>query len=209
MALPAICTASTGYNRSLQQSAPGGVGSTPRAGKGRSIPMPGKYTPTPKDIERFWSKVDRSAGPDACWLWKSTINAYGYGRFNCGGRRNGSLAAHRVAYEELNGEIPNGLVIDHLCRVRHCVNPAHMETVTSGENVMRGMSPSVLTATTGMCRRGHVMSDENTYVYTEKNGRTKYRCRECARAKRGEYRSENRDEYNRRAREWQAKRRQG
>src|SRR6266496_2265386 len=90
-------------------------------------------------VTRFWAKVDRSGGSRACWLWTGKTGRDGYGRIGLGGR--GALVrvrAHRFAYELLIGPIPDGLQIDHLCRVRHCVNPAHLEPVTQRENILRG-----------------------------------------------------------------------
>lgn len=87
-------------------------------------------------VERFWEKVDRR-GPADCWLWTATRTAKdGHGRFYpITGK---GVLAHRFAYELLVGPIPDGLVIDHLCRVRLCVNPAHLEPVTAEENTRRG-----------------------------------------------------------------------
>lgn len=90
---------------------------------------------TGPDEERFWTKVDRSTGPDACWHWLAGISAAtGYGNIWWLGR---TQSAHRVAYTLLRGPIPPALTIDHLCRVRHCVNPAHLELVTQAENNRR------------------------------------------------------------------------
>ncbi|MFD4474720.1 HNH endonuclease signature motif containing protein [Streptomyces sp. NPDC058471] len=82
--------------------------------------------------ERFWSKVD-AVGP--CWLWTAAVAANGYGVY----RRDGKTRyAHRLAWEFLVGPIPEGMVLDHLCRIRHCVNPDHTEIVTQAENLRRG-----------------------------------------------------------------------
>lgn len=83
----------------------------------------------------FWANVDRS-DPTACWLWRGRAGCYGVFFFyeNRVGR---SVGAHRIAYELANGPIPPGLDIDHLCMVRGCVNPAHLEPVTRSENVRR------------------------------------------------------------------------
>jgi hypothetical protein len=89
----------------------------------------------------FWSKVDQSGGPDACWPWLGKINRGGYGEYRQRGSRASlrySWRAHRVAFELVIGPIPSGLVIDHLCRMRACVNPGHMEPVTHLENLRRG-----------------------------------------------------------------------
>lgn len=84
--------------------------------------------------ERFWSKVDRSGGPDACWLWTGApIDGYGTFTVSTGVSRR----AHRVAYELQVGPIPAGLEIDHLCRVKLCVNVKHLEAVTHAENLRR------------------------------------------------------------------------
>jgi hypothetical protein len=84
---------------------------------------------------RFWSKV--SVDPDSgCWLWTAAIDPQtGYARLGLGKK---AANGHRVAYELLVGDVPEGLEIDHLCRVRHCVNPDHLEPVTHRENLMRG-----------------------------------------------------------------------
>lgn len=85
------------------------------------------------DLARLLAKAD-TTDPDGCWLWGASINADGYGIFRYDGAMRG---AHRVAYLLLAGPVPDGHEIDHLCSVRHCVNPAHMEPVTHEENVRR------------------------------------------------------------------------
>jgi hypothetical protein len=92
-------------------------------------------TRKPDTETRFWSKVERRAD-DQCWPWQGTVLASGYGQFRVG---LGHARAHRYAYELLVGPIPDGLTIDHLCRNRACVNPAHMEPVTASENVKRAV----------------------------------------------------------------------
>jgi hypothetical protein len=118
--------------------------------------------------DRFWSKVDRREGE--CWLWTAGLNQHGYGWFH----NSESQLAHRHAYELLRGPIPDGLVIDHLCRNRACVNPDHMEPVTRGENVRRGAKGRLVTH----CVNGHVYDEANTY--TRGNGTRS--CRTCRRA---------------------------
>lgn len=127
-------------------------------------------------MDAFWSKVDTTAGPDACWPWTACTNWKGYGLFR--GR-----PSHRVAYERVVGAIPQGLVIDHLCRNRACTNPAHMEAVTNRENVLR--SPIGLTAVNARkdrCIHGHPYTPENTVV--TRLGRA---CRTCKNAWNREY----------------------
>lgn len=85
--------------------------------------------------ERFWPRVDRR-GETECWMWRGCVNPVtGYGQWANG---YSIIGAHRVAYELMVGPIPSGLEIDHLCRVRACVNPAHLEAVTHRENILRG-----------------------------------------------------------------------
>jgi HNH endonuclease len=122
--------------------------------------------------ERFWAKVQRGEA-DACWLWRGSKVTKGYGRFGVGGR---SVGAHRVAYELLVGPIPEGLTLDHLCRVRACVNPAHLEPVTNRENVLRGVGISAKHARKTHCNHGHELTPENT----ETNGNHR-RCVTCRR----------------------------
>lgn len=84
-------------------------------------------------LERFLSKCDRPV--DGCWLWEAGITTAGYGTLSIASRTH---YAHRLAYEHFIGPIEDGMVIDHLCRMRHCVNPAHLEVVTNAENLRRG-----------------------------------------------------------------------
>lgn len=82
--------------------------------------------------DRFWAMVDRGPG---CWVWRGARKQLGYGLYRVGAKLK---QAHRVAYELMVGPIPDGLVLDHLCRNPECVNPAHLEPVTHQENIRRG-----------------------------------------------------------------------
>ncbi len=134
-------------------------------------------------MDRFWSKVNKDGPiPDyaphlgPCWLWMGYITRYGYGSIYWGSRPE-RMPAHRFAYKLLIGPIPDGLVPDHLCRVRHCVNPQHLEAVTSGENVLRGIGASAMNARKEACKYGHTFDEANTY-YPPSGGR---QCRACNR----------------------------
>jgi hypothetical protein len=85
--------------------------------------------------ERLFPKVDAEGD---CWLWTSSRSAAGYGVIGRGRRGDGVAYVHRAVYEILVGPVPVGLVLDHLCRVRHCCNPDHLEPVSIGVNVERG-----------------------------------------------------------------------
>lgn len=122
---------------------------------------------------RFWSKVQVDAS--GCWLWTAQRSRSGYAGFFLHGR--GASRAHRVAFELLVQAIPQGLTLDHLCRVRHCVNPAHLEVVTQKENTLRGETGPAINARKTHCYRGHLFSAENTR-FTTKGHRS---CRACRR----------------------------
>lgn len=87
--------------------------------------------------ERFWAKVEPEPN-SGCWIFVGGWTTAGYGSIGRGCRGEGNVYAHRFAYELLRGPIPPDLVPDHLCRVRCCVNPWHLELVTNLENLNRG-----------------------------------------------------------------------
>jgi len=119
--------------------------------------------------ERLWSRVEQFA---ECWEFTGANNGTGYGVISVNGRM---VVAHRVAYEEMITEVPAGLMIDHLCRNRRCVNPWHLEPVTNRENARRGAKSFDLT---GACMSGrHVATPENVRLRTD--GRR--RCIACDR----------------------------
>ena len=129
--------------------------------------------------ERALSKIDATG---ICWMWTDKPDPLGYGRLNVQGK---PLLAHRLVWQLLVGEIPDGLTLDHLCRVRLCVNPDHLEAVPLAENKKRGASQNAVNARKTHCKRGHPFSPENTII---RPGRRE--CRSCHYAdNRSRYRS--------------------
>lgn len=114
--------------------------------------------------------AERRSLDTPCWVCSYT-GPRGYTTIKVAGK---TQIAHRFAYEELVGPIPKGLDLDHLCRVRNCVNPAHLEPVTRRVNLSRGMGQSAVACRTGLCKRGHSLAN----AYVRPNGRRD--CRECA-----------------------------
>ena len=125
--------------------------------------------------ERLFSRliIEPQTG---CLLWTGAISGTGYGYISLPGRK--LVRVHRAMYELFVGPIPDGLYLDHLCRVRHCAAPAHLEAVTPRVNTLRGESPS---ASAGeKCTRGHDFDLINTYWTPD----GKRRCRACVRIRR-------------------------
>lgn len=122
-----------------------------------------------------------------CWNWTGNTHPKSqYGRFWVS--RHTDRLAHRLAYEWSGQDIPEGLVIDHLCRNRICVNPSHMQPVTLVENVMRGESVWAVNARKTHCLRGHEFTAENTWI----SKRNERHCRECTRIRKREARARRR-----------------
>jgi hypothetical protein len=106
----------------------------------------------------FWRQVEKT---ETCWLWRGHLNPLGYGIFS---HRSKRQSAYRVAYIWLVGAVPEGLTLDHLCRIPACVNPAHLEPVTQQENILRGQSIVARHAQKTHCNSGHAFTSENTSV---------------------------------------------
>ncbi len=133
-------------------------------------------------MERFWAKVNKNGPTQAhrpdlgpCWLWIGSITATGYGRFSRSG------LAHRISFSFIR-PIPTGLDLDHLCRVRHCVNPSHLEPKTRKENMnapgsMVGVPTGLKQSSKTHCLRGHEFSGENM----RRDFRGHRACRACFR----------------------------
>jgi hypothetical protein len=150
--------------------------------------MPRGVYPRTPPTERFWSKVDQDGPvpehrPDLgpCWLWAGTEMARGYPYFKVNGRM---VRAHRFAYKLLVGAIPEGLTLDHLCRVTLCVNPRHLEPVTHRVNILRGDGLAAHNAGVTACPKGHAYDERNTL-----RTRGKRQCRACSRERMRRHRS--------------------
>jgi len=94
---------------------------------------------------------------DGCWMWSNYIDRDGYGYMMWQGRYR---PAHAVSYETFSGPIPDGMELDHLCRNRSCINPAHLEPVTHAENVRRANAANPR-ARKEFCPQGHPYAGEN------------------------------------------------
>lgn len=112
-------------------------------------------------VDRFYAR--RTVAPSGCWIMGKAE------RYTTIRTEAGRGATHRWAYEHFVGPIPDGLVLDHLCRVLSCANPEHLEPVTQAENVARGQTPAVVAGRTGVCFRGHQLVV----------GKKQRECREC------------------------------
>lgn len=134
--------------------------------------------------DRFWKKVDKNGPVPAhrpelgpCRLWLGALDSSGYGEYYV---RGSMLGAHRVAFEDLHEPVPEGLELDHLCRVRRCCNDAHVEPVTGSVNALRGISAN---REKTHCPQGHEYNEKNTYRVHTKAGRILRSCRPCNNAR--------------------------
>lgn len=118
-----------------------------------------------------WAKVDRG-GDDECWPWTAALDQ-GYGAF-WQSEDKSHVQAHRFAYEQEVGPIPDGLTLDHLCRNPPCVNHRHLEPVTVLENTMRGEGIAARNAQKTHCVWGHPFSEKNTAYYKQSGRRVRH-----------------------------------
>lgn len=130
-------------------------------------------------LARFAARVVQDG---ECWRWTGYINKGGYGTLP---NRDTSILAHRISYEYHVADIPDGLVLDHLCRNRWCVNPYHLEPVTQKVNTNRGDTGAVFREQTH-CANGHEFNEQNTYHRRDSKGRE---CRTCQRDRTAKYRT--------------------
>lgn len=147
-------------------------------------------------FDRVFDKIqtDTSTG---CWMWTASVSGGGgYGQVWVGANGPGSpmRAAHIVVWELLVGPVPDGLQLDHLCRVRRCCNPSHLEPVTQAENIRRGVSPPAVNARKSVCPKGHPLSQRSGGRY----------CATCNRERVKGYAERGRPTYLARRRQWWA-----
>lgn len=152
--------------------------------------MNGKFRISSSVEERF-NNLFIPVTESGCWIWLGALNEGGYGVFRVSNEwlldypgvnttlnksRHVQVQAHRVSYALIFGKISPDLTLDHLCRVRCCVNPYHVEEVTARENTLRGFSSSAIAMRRNCCVRGHPYDSANLYFY-----RGQRMCRECMR----------------------------
>jgi hypothetical protein len=129
----------------------------------------------PRVPERVWRRIKVSDAD--CWIWTGVLHYAGYGRMSSPSDRNKTVQTHRFVYECLLGPIPDGLELDHLCRVRACCNPLHLEPVTHRENILRGHTVTASNAAKTHCPSGHPYAGENLQT----NAKGYRKCRQCQR----------------------------
>lgn len=158
----------------------------------------GLRTPVIERMKRLTTEAPPPEGAPVegpCWVWQGSTNSGGYGqvhvRHEVGGTSRPGFV-HRVGYEALVGPIPDGLQLDHLCRVRRCWNPAHLEVVTSRVNSLRGEGHPAKNAAKTRCPAGHDITDPAN-VYRNPRDSSHRQCRECRRTRGQEYRQKKKE----------------
>jgi len=127
----------------------------------------------PTLLERFLKFI--AFDEDGHWRWTGAKHSFGHGRLGRGDASNKVLLAHRVSYELFVGPIPDGLEIDHLCRIPSCCNPDHLEPVTHKVNCLRGVGSPAANARRTHCIRGHEFAGNNLHIGPD----GKRYCRTC------------------------------
>lgn len=124
---------------------------------------------------------------DGCWIYLGYCTPAGYGQvtLNKDEGSNRTEYVHRITYKHFIGDIPEGLGLDHLCRIRNCCNPWHLDPVDQKTNTRRGEAPRIVLSKMNVCAEGHDLTHDNTYVDPTTGFR---RCRICRDSKRRAYR---------------------
>jgi len=123
------------------------------------------------DHEKFLSKV--IAKEKDCWRWSGFINNYGYGEMIINGK---SYRTHRISFSIFNGELIDGMVIDHICKNKSCINPDHLRQVTQKFNCLdNSSSPLAENSRKTHCKNGHELTEDN--IYKKKNWRCCLACK--------------------------------
>lgn len=140
-----------------------------------------KAIPVGERIYRFFEETH------GCWEWQGYLDRDGYGQIWINDTQT-NARAHRVVYEVLIGHIPKGMVLDHICEVRRCVNPSHLVVTTVRENTLRSVvAPSAINARKTHCKRNHEFTTVNTYLH-RRGARVERHCRECSKLNERRYR---------------------
>lgn len=148
---------------------------------------PKRNGPAPKPLaDRIHAAV--LVDDNGCWLWQRSIKSNGYGQMGVPGA--GMRYAHRISYQTFRGPIPDGLQIDHLCRVRRCVNPDHLEAVTCRENLIRGVGFVARHVAATHCPAGHPYDECNTRIGTK----GERMCKRCRNDRKSRWRRQRREE---------------
>lgn len=150
-----------------------------------------RHPVTTQLLIRLFSRIEISTTlfyeGSACWEWVGCLTKGGYASiYYDHPERNKKLnnyGGHRMSYELFVGQIPPTFEVDHLCRVRHCVNPAHLEAVTRQENNRRSTSFTAVNAAKTHCLRGHLLTGDNLIERLGVKGKPMRNCRECQRIK--------------------------
>jgi hypothetical protein len=140
------------------------------------LPLPVPESAIPVLAERTLRRVEVSG--EGCWLWPGYVSRKGYGmlRMTMSDGERRWFQVHRVAYTACVGPIPEGLTLDHLCRVRRCCNPDHLEPVTFTANTLRGSGPTAVNARKTHCIRGHLFGPPGP-----EGANNRRRCLKCKR----------------------------
>lgn len=149
----------------------------------RTLPQPereGRFGS--RTISQVQDYIQDNSRTDAsgCWLWTRSVSNEGYALMSWKRGARTIHTGHHAAYEAFIGTVPNGLELDHLCRVRSCVNPRHLEPVTHRENLMRSpVAIAAINASKTHCSKGHPFSGDNVTLYRTRGGSTARACRAC------------------------------